>query len=587
MELEEITPFLELHQLPSSYVDIIERYFFPLAEKLCKHQKGAKAPLVIGINGTQGSGKTTLSEFLVYVLSKQYGLNVAGVSLDDFYLTKQQRKQLANDVHPLFETRGVPGTHDLPLAMQTLTDLINGEATHIPRFNKAIDDRFDQKEWDCVDEKLDVIIFEGWCLGADAQLPEALIEPVNELEQLEDAECIWRSYINQQLLNHYPHLFNLIDHWVMLKAPSFDCVYNWRLEQEQKLRSKLELAAESVKKSVMSDDEVAKFIRFYQRITEQLLKTLPEKIQDLFELDEQRNIIRYTSSQAFHSQPKQNSLLIFTDMDGSLLNHHDYNFESAKPLLIRLRNQHIPVIPCTSKTSEELFSLREQMQSETPFIIENGAAIYIPLGTFLQQPKDTIRVKEYWVKAFTQPRAHWLSLLEKLTEKYSGCFKSFKQMSLEEIMAATDLDEVSAQQAGQREYGEPVMWLADEATKQNFITDLEKLGATVLQGGRFIHVSGRSNKGQALQWLAEQYRTASFMKKPITTLAIGDSQNDIAMLEAADIALTIPSLTHELPKLERENNSYIADTIAPDGWQQGVEKILNDLKRSSKEMNHG
>jgi len=579
MQITAINTFLEAHQLPTSYADTISRCFFPLVENLVLHLDGAENPLVIGVNGAQGSGKTTLGDFLVHALTHEFNLNVVSVSLDDFYLTKAQRTSLAQTVHPLFKTRGVPGTHDVKLAVDTFERLLAGQPTGIPRFNKAIDDRFAESEWDQVDKPVDVIVFEGWCLGAVAQRPFDLLTPINKLEREDDEQVIWRRYINQQLLNHYPRLFNYVDQWVMLKAPSFDCVYNWRLEQESKLRARLENASDEEKKSVMSDEEVARFITFYQRITETLLDTLPAKVNYLFELDENRQVISDSKPvSGFKAKKISQPLLVFSDMDGSLLNHHDYNFEAAKPLLLSLSQQQVPVIPCTSKTSAELFSLREVMQSEAPFIIENGAAAYIPIGALLEQPEDTVEQDGYWVKAFTKPRGHWLSLLMQVSAQYEGCYKSFNEMTLAEIMTATQLDERSAGQASQREYGEPVMWLADDEKKRAFVAELTSLGATILQGGRFIHVSGETNKGQALRWLTEQYQSLSLSDKLFKTIAIGDSQNDVAMLEAADIALLIPSPVHDLPALNRESGVYVAEQVAPEGWKQGIETILNELE---------
>jgi D-glycerate 3-kinase len=579
MQITAINTFLEAHQLPTSYADTISRCFFPLVKNLVSHLDAAKKPLVVGVNGAQGSGKTTLGDFLVHALMHEFNLNVVSVSLDDFYLTKAQRTNLAQTIHPLFKTRGVPGTHDVKLAVETFERLLSGQPTRIPRFNKAIDDRFAEDDWQQVDKPVDVIVFEGWCLGAVAQKASDLVRPINKLERVEDEQLIWRRYINQQLLNHYPRLFDYVEQWVMLKAQSFDCVYNWRLEQESKLRARMADASDEEKKSVMSDEEVARFITFYQRITETLLDTLPAKVNYLFELDEHRRVIK-DSKPLSGEQTKYSAqpLLIFSDMDGSLLNHHDYNFDAAKPLLRSLSQQQIPVIPCTSKTSAELFCLREELESETPFIVENGAAAYIPLGALLEQPQDTVERDGYWVKAFTQPRFHWLSLLLQVAEKYQGCYKSFNEMTLAEIMNATHLDERSAGLASKREYGEPVMWLADDEKKRTFVAELTSLGATVLQGGRFLHVSGETNKGQALCWLTEQYQSLSLTGERFKTIAIGDSQNDVAMLEVADIALLIPSPAHDLPALERDNDVFIAKQVAPEGWKQGVETILNELQ---------
>lgn len=322
-----IKPFIVENQLPDSYMDVVDKWFLPLTEKLVLHQKEAKTPFVIGINGAQGSGKTTLAELLVYLFEKHYQLKAIGMSIDDFYYTQSERQHLAKTIHPLLKTRGVPGTHDIDLALSTLTQLLERNPVAIPRFNKAIDDRVQSEDWPVVSQQLDVIVIEGWCLGAEPQAHDQLLEPINLLEEFEDPLHIWRSYINQQLIHQYPRLSDLIDQWVMLKAPSFDCVYHWRLEQETKLKAK-QLGKQS---HVMSSDEVKRFVKFYQRITEHLLVTLPNKVDYLFELDEQRKIIGYSEQKNDKgSEVGGSQLLIYSDMDGSLLNHDTYDFSDAK-----------------------------------------------------------------------------------------------------------------------------------------------------------------------------------------------------------------------------------------------------------------
>jgi D-glycerate 3-kinase len=288
MQTFDISRFIRHHQLPESYSHFAKKWFFPLAEQLFAHQKQIRKPLVIGINGAQGSGKSTLAELLVLLFVQHYHISATSISIDDFYYTRQQRIALADQIHPLLLTRGVPGTHDTSLAQQTLDRLIQGkEPTKIPRFNKAEDDRFPQDQWDTVGGKMDIIIFEGWCLGAEPQTADDLLMPVNELEAKNDAELIWRKYVNQQLQGHYCTLFNTVNLWIMLKAPSFDCVFNWRLQQENKLRESI-----NDKSRTMDEHAIKQFIQHYQRITEHLLMTLPKKANYLFELDEQRNIVR-------------------------------------------------------------------------------------------------------------------------------------------------------------------------------------------------------------------------------------------------------------------------------------------------------
>jgi D-glycerate 3-kinase len=286
-----LTAFLEKHRLPITYSEIAHSWFINLAASIVSHQKKAGRPIVVGINGAQGSGKSTLTDLLVYLLTMQHHVNSVGLSIDDFYLTKAERTDLAKNVHPLFSTRGVPGTHDTRLAettIQYLTEQIH--SVTIPRFNKANDDRHPISECEHVYEKIDVIFLEGWCVGATPVDDAELVEPINELEANHDQDAVWRQYANMKLGTDYQSLFTKVDLWVMLKAPSFDCVYAWRLEQEHKLRD----ASSSGSAGVMTDEQVAFFIQHYQRITESILSSLPNKVDFLFELDDKRNIINST-----------------------------------------------------------------------------------------------------------------------------------------------------------------------------------------------------------------------------------------------------------------------------------------------------
>lgn len=278
MRKEFIENFLSRHQLPKNYLLTIEKWFSPLAAKIAnKHQLSNKT-LVIGINGAQGSGKTTLADLLVQLFENEFALKTVALSLDDFYYTHQERKHLSQTIHPLLQTRGVPGTHDIALAIKTLQQLTSFEdVCIIPRSNKISDDRYPETHWDKVDSAVDIIIVEGWCFGADAQQNEALLDPVNDLEALEDGDASWRRYVNEQLKELYPKLFSFIDVWLMLKAPSFDCVYQWRLEQELKQRRD-HVQEETVDEKLMSEHDIKRFIKFYQRITEHVLRSLPSKV---------------------------------------------------------------------------------------------------------------------------------------------------------------------------------------------------------------------------------------------------------------------------------------------------------------------
>jgi len=195
-----ISGFLKQHQLPQAYQALVEQWFSGLAEDIFLHHKSANKPVTVGINGAQGSGKSTLAALLKFVLQQQFKLNTVSLSLDDFYYTRQQRQTLAKDIHPLLATRGVPGTHDITLARKTITDLRQQRLPiSIPRFNKASDDRYPNKLNDVITQPVDIIIFEGWCLGAQAQTEQELLSPINDLETEEDTDSRWRQYVNQQL----------------------------------------------------------------------------------------------------------------------------------------------------------------------------------------------------------------------------------------------------------------------------------------------------------------------------------------------------------------------------------------------------
>ncbi len=284
----DIHGFLSTHKLPSSYAEIAQKWYTPLCERLLEHQKSAKKPFIVGINGCQGSGKSTLTSFIEAFMTSIYEKRVVSLSIDDFYLDQSARNALAIKVHPLLKTRGVPGTHNIALALDTFSQLEDGKPTSLPRFNKATDNPFPFEQWPTVNHMPDFIILEGWCVGITPQSATDIKRPVNHLEETEDPLGIWRSFVNTELSGGYQKLFKKVDYSVMLKAPSFDTVYQWRLEQEHKLAK----SARGERSGIMSDEEVANFVQHYQRITEHALHTLPSQCDTVFMLDNNRNIIQ-------------------------------------------------------------------------------------------------------------------------------------------------------------------------------------------------------------------------------------------------------------------------------------------------------
>jgi D-glycerate 3-kinase len=290
-----INKFINENRLSSSFTEVAESYFIPLAEQIKMHQTSAGNTYFVGINGSQGSGKSTLSEFLNVYLSNTYAMKVVVISLDDFYLSREERQIVASDVHPLFATRGVPGTHNMYHAKMVLHNLKQQRPTIIPRFNKATDDPHPISSWSKISSTVDVVIFEGWCWGVEPQTIAQLQQPVNTFEASEDNNAQWRNHSNLQLSLHYLPLYSLMDKWIMLKAPSFDDVYAWRLEQEQKL---IAATTSDNKSGIMDEQQIQRFIQHYQRFTEHALTTLPINCDHVFELNSAREIIKHKIKEA-------------------------------------------------------------------------------------------------------------------------------------------------------------------------------------------------------------------------------------------------------------------------------------------------
>lgn len=240
---------------------------------------------MLGINGAQGSGKSTLAAFLVEQLASQHGLRALAVSLDDFYLGRAARAELARCVHPLLATRGVPGTHDAARGIECLCKLRNGEVCALPAFSKAIDDTLPSAQDRLVTEKPDLVLFEGWCVGTPPQDASALAMPVNDLERGEDADGGWRRFVNQQLAGIYAEWFAELDALVYLRVPGWEQVRMWRAQQER------ETAARHQGQSLLLDDAAReRFLLHYQRLTHHALQALPAIAGAVLDIDEAHEV---------------------------------------------------------------------------------------------------------------------------------------------------------------------------------------------------------------------------------------------------------------------------------------------------------
>ncbi|MFT7490931.1 MAG: D-glycerate 3-kinase [Pseudohongiellaceae bacterium] len=292
---ELLDVFCAEEKLPEVYQLLAQTYFLPLAAEIVEDHKASAhdGPLIIGINGSQGSGKSTLALLLSRIFSARYNKKVANLSIDDFYKTKAERQRSAADIHPLLLTRGVPGTHDTTLLNDTLQQLCAGETeVVIPRFDKSTDDRHPESAWEIIHNSVDIILLEGWCLGVRPETSVSLGIAINALEQEEDAQGSWRKHINDTIKNDYMPIFEQLDKLIMLKAPSFECVYDWRQKQEDKLRDKT-IATASVthdQSGIMSTTQLQRFIQHYERLTVHMLATLPKYADIVFKLGSDHSI---------------------------------------------------------------------------------------------------------------------------------------------------------------------------------------------------------------------------------------------------------------------------------------------------------
>lgn len=221
---------------------------------------GKNGPPLIGVSGAQGSGKTTL------VKAVAAAIGAAHLSLDDVYLTTHERQALSRRHHPLFRTRGPPGTHAIPLMNRTIDALLAAgpdARTPVPTFDKLADDRLPHDAWPVFQGRPAAILIDGWCLGATPQTPEILEVPVNDLERDEDADSIWRTAINRFLAGPYATLFSRFDSLLHLLAPDFDIVQRWRGEQQAQLLGRAMTSAET--------SALHRFIQHYERLTRHML----------------------------------------------------------------------------------------------------------------------------------------------------------------------------------------------------------------------------------------------------------------------------------------------------------------------------
>ena len=267
---------------------MIKSFLIPICFWIAK-KANKKKPYVVGLAGGQGTGKTTISSIIKIVLEKYFKLNVFKISIDDFYKTRKERINLSKKIHPMLMTRGVPGTHDIKMMLEFFkkTKVKSFKKIKLPNFNKAVDDRSPKKNWYNINQQPDIIIFEGWCVGAGAEINKTLKKPINSIEKTNDENLVWRKYVNQQLKTKYKKLYSQLNCMIYLKAKNFSLLQKWRMKQEKKLWLK---TSKKNRHKIMSKSDVINFMQTYQRITQNMFKNMPKYASIILNLNDNHQI---------------------------------------------------------------------------------------------------------------------------------------------------------------------------------------------------------------------------------------------------------------------------------------------------------
>lgn len=501
---------------------------------------------VLFVSGAQGIGKSTA----LRAVEETFSGRVAALSIDDFYLTKSDRMKLGNEVSPLAAVRGPPGTHDIALLNHVLDALLmadEGSETHIPAFDKRVDDRLSKDHWSVFSGRPCAILLEGWCVGAipDPQITDS--QPLNDIEA-RDTSGKWRLYQNQQLAGPYAELWDRADTFLHLCADRFEQVLNWRSQQEE---TTLGLAPGSLPENKRL--WVAEFIQHYERITRRLMR------------GERRRgySVSVNASRALTQTPAPApSFLVFSDLDGTLLDHHDYSFAAAADALAALKERNAILILASSKTAVEIQTIRSELGFEhCPAIVENGGGL-LPVNSARTQQKDP-------------PHRAIIAALHGAPKELREHFRGFSDWSVDEVSQVTGLRGDAAEHAKMREFSEPGLWSGSEQALVLFKSYLAEHGIYGQRGGRFLTLSHGKTKADQMMAIASRYC-------PTPIIALGDAPNDIEMIETAHRGVIIKNANGR--KIERTPGEMVGKVIrteqpGPSGWNRAILDFIDLLDK--------
>jgi mannosyl-3-phosphoglycerate phosphatase len=265
-------------------------------------------------------------------------------------------------------------------------------------------------------------------------------------------------------------------------------------------------------------------------------------------------------------------MLVFTDLDGSLIDHDTYDFEAARPALDQLRSRAIPVIICSSKTRAEIEVYRGRMGLDTPFITENGGAIVIPHRTLDLTGTVFVQKGPYDVVELGMPYAELCTVWEDIRQREDFRMRGFSEMTVEEIVTHSGLPLEEARLAAEREYSEPFIF-SDTPDQLKHLEDLfRERGLRTTRGGRFYHLMGENDKGRAVRILSNIYSNTD-ADQTIRTVGLGDSDNDIPMLRHVDVPIVIRKKTGEWQRIPELDPVY-SDKAGPEGWGEEILALL-------------
>lgn len=292
-------------------------------------------------------------------------------------------------------------------------------------------------------------------------------------------------------------------------------------------------------------------------------------------------LYQQTTNKVSPSAPSKQkaSLLVFSDLDGTLLDHDNYSFEAAKPALLQLFRYNIPLLLNTSKTFAETVEIQHQLGGFHPFVTENGAAIAIPENYFNSLPEHDEIIESsghnrYFIKHFGRSYSFICDYLAKIRTSENYSFRGFHDMSTQEVARITGLTPKQAKLSRQRLASEPIIW--ESGDFEAFEEQLRQKNLILIQGGRFWHIKSACDKAESMHWLTNLYQRQD-PERNFLTVALGDSPNDLTMLDQADIAIAIRAHNgqHRLTLDSNRPNRIYTQRIGPAGWQAALLRVID------------